>query len=406
MSTVYVAVYLAASPEDLADRHAATAAAAAFVQAVRRGDWLYDAGDDPAFFCARHFGTPVTWGICRQDLRGSLEPGDSVVFIAHRRRPGGAVDYHWVGFATVTEKIRQAAIWEDQGYAIFRRYLNLLIRPDGDGGYRHQETHPGRAHDDWLWRLTRRKGHHWEKADFAAYEGLTGRPRVVPGRDHAANGEPIELAANYVIFSTDDAETVVLADPPLVAEHWPEWGPQRPERWAETPAAQGLHDLTLGLTDGRTLRLTTPDPNKTRMQQRHRHVRIANVADGAAGWRKDANALVRDISLGAPRARPQDGRSGLPNGRGRGAPGSGVSPRRRASWGPWAGLGGRRAEGGAHGICRLSAARRPPAVDPLAETTEGGRDRRPMDHAVCFSMPPPLPMTAPEAKDAGMVSIP
>lgn len=139
------------------------------MRAVRGGDWPYDAGDDPSFFCARRFEGPLSWGICRRDLRGILEPRDTVAFFAHRKHPDGTVDYRWAGFATVAEKISQTDIWEGQEHTVFRRYLNLLIRPDVGHGYVHREVHPGRPHPDWLWRLTRSKGQRWRAKDFAAY---------------------------------------------------------------------------------------------------------------------------------------------------------------------------------------------------------------------------------------------
>jgi hypothetical protein len=240
----------------------------------------------------------LSWGICRRDLRGVVEPGDTVVFIAHRKHPNGVVDYRWTGFATVAAKIRQTDIWECQDYAGFRRYLNLLIRPDGRGSYTHVENHPGQPHPDWLWRLTRSKGHRWKATDFSEYTDLAFVKRFVPGKDRAANGELIVLSPNYVIFSTDETQTVLLANPPVVAEHRPKWGPQLPERWASTPPAQWLNDMTLGLTNGRTLRLTTSDPRKMHIQQRHRHIKISNDSAGSAPrWRENALRLLRDATI-------------------------------------------------------------------------------------------------------------
>jgi len=299
MGTVYVAVYQVVSPEELAFRPQPTPESAAFLRAAESSNWPYDVGDDPSFFCAQHVVAPLSWGICRRDLRGALEPGDTVAFIAHRKRSSGDVDYRWAGFATVAQKIKQTDIWEDRRYAAFRRYLNLLLRPDPDRGYMHMEVHPGLPHPDWLWRLTRSKGHRWQAKDFVAYEDPACEKCFVPGRDRAANGELIELSANYVIFSTNRLETVVLADPPVVAEHRPEWGPQRPELWRDTPLAQQFHRITLGAAAGRrSLRLTTSDPQRTRMQQRHRHFRIpSESSDSAALWREQAIQLLQVVDL-------------------------------------------------------------------------------------------------------------
>jgi hypothetical protein len=301
---VYVAVYLSASPREVMVHHQLTTETAAFLDAVQRGEWPYDAGDDPSFYCARHFRAPLSWGICRRNLRNALEPSDTVAFIAHRKHPGGLVDYRWAGFATVARKIRQTDIWEDQDHAIFRQYLNLLIQPNAGGGYVHREAHPGESHADWLWRLTSSKGNSskgnkWKAKDFAAYDDTRCMKGFVPGQDRAANGELIEISPNYVIFSTDERETVLLADPPIVAEYRLDWGPQLPERWSETPLAQGLRGMTLGLTAvGRTLRLTTADPKRTSMQPRHPHIKISSSATGsAARWREDTSELLRDAGL-------------------------------------------------------------------------------------------------------------
>jgi hypothetical protein len=43
-------------------------------------DWPYDIGDDPSFYAMRKSGGQLSWGICRQDVRNSLCPGDIVAF--------------------------------------------------------------------------------------------------------------------------------------------------------------------------------------------------------------------------------------------------------------------------------------------------------------------------------------
>lgn len=300
MGTVYVAVYLAAAVDDLTEPVTATAITQAFMQAVGE-EWPFDVGDDPSFFCARAFGAPITWGICRRDLRNLLEPDDVVVFIAHRKRPGGVIDYLWSGFATVAEKVSQADIWEEERLGVFRRYLNLLIRPDGQGGYRHVEIAPGRPHADWLWRLTRSKGHSWRRKDFASYSDSKCSMRFVPGRDRAA-GETVVMGSNYVVFSSSPEYTVVLPDPPLVARYRSDWGPQRPERWFDSAVAVGLRRLTLDFVAGRSLRITTQNRARTRIQQRHRHIRVPVRACSSDSWREEVRKLLpnrQGIELGS-----------------------------------------------------------------------------------------------------------
>ena len=44
--------------------------------------WPYDGGDDPSFFCWRRHknqGGKLSWGVCRPDVRGAVQPGDVVV---------------------------------------------------------------------------------------------------------------------------------------------------------------------------------------------------------------------------------------------------------------------------------------------------------------------------------------
>src|SRR5579872_7330550 len=80
MPKLWVAVYHSREPEE--PPHSATVTAAAFHTGARSGTFPYDAGDDPAFFSARFHDGPVTWGVCRHDVRSAIEPGDWVVFFS------------------------------------------------------------------------------------------------------------------------------------------------------------------------------------------------------------------------------------------------------------------------------------------------------------------------------------
>ena len=63
----------------------------------------YDWGDDPSFFAAQHLLGDVrkaSWGVCRRDVRNSLEERDVVVFFCGREVER-AWHYHFVGFGTV-----------------------------------------------------------------------------------------------------------------------------------------------------------------------------------------------------------------------------------------------------------------------------------------------------------------
>ncbi|MGQ0668982.1 MAG: hypothetical protein ACT4PO_04810 [Actinomycetota bacterium] len=300
MGSVYVVVYVVAKADDLVEARYPTQVTTEFAKAIQRRGWPYDVGDDPSFFCARRFsgeGGAITWGICRQDIRGGLAPGDTVVFLGYRRHKDGTVDYRFCGYATVAEKITQADIWEQPSRSVYRRYLNLLISPSRDGGFAHRESHPGRPHPDWLWRLTCSKGHSWRATHFADFEDPECRMRFSPGSDRAANGEPIEPCTNYVIFSKDSPDTFVAADPPVVAYYDPAWGPARPERWLDSAVARAVWSATLGQRPGRSLRLVANDPSRKRVQQRHRHIRIPEHVCESGNWRERMSVLVADLGV-------------------------------------------------------------------------------------------------------------
>jgi hypothetical protein len=61
---VYIATYLRESPDD---------------------EWPFDHGDDPSFRSSQRLRGRVTWGVCRQNVRNQLRPGDVVVFFAADR---------------------------------------------------------------------------------------------------------------------------------------------------------------------------------------------------------------------------------------------------------------------------------------------------------------------------------
>lgn len=60
-----------------------------------------------------------------------------------------------------------------------------------------------------------------------------------------------------------------------------------------TPIPVASAGAMLGLmAQARTLRLTTPDPTRTRLQPRHPHVKIPT--ESAAIWRENVRWLLRD----------------------------------------------------------------------------------------------------------------
>jgi hypothetical protein len=217
----------------------------------RPGDgWPVDSGDDPSFEYAAQAAGPVTWGVCRPDVRNAVAIGDVVVFFAaDSMRDRKPARYFWVGFATVQAKIGQDEIFEKESLATFRSYPNLLIRPHTEGGYEHFEGAPRALwHDNWLWRMveTRRKQETFAKAHRSdRYDRMTTR----------AAGSLITLAENYIAFAKEDASalTWIAAQPPFVAEA-AENGAV--ETWSPTPLATDLRSLLLTGATRNTLRTT------------------------------------------------------------------------------------------------------------------------------------------------------
>jgi hypothetical protein len=216
------------------------------------------------------------------------------VFLGFQRRADGAVEYRLSGYATVERKVSQEDIWRDDDLSVYRDYLNLLVAPARGEGFVHRESHPGRPHPDWLWRLTCSRGRTWRSGDFAAFDDPKGGRSFHPLRDRVG-GEPIDLCSNYVIFSSDPSQTLILADPPVVARYDPTWGPTRPERWLDSPLASTIYNLTLARKPGRSLRLVSRDPGKSRLLQRHRHIRIPECT--SSDWRGDAWAALERLRV-------------------------------------------------------------------------------------------------------------
>ncbi|MCA9590793.1 MAG: hypothetical protein KC657_36090 [Myxococcales bacterium] len=212
--------------------------------------WPVDSGDDPSFEYATETTGPVTWGVCRPDVRNAVAIGDVVVFFAaDSMRDRKPARYFWVGFATVHAKIAQDEVFEKESLAAFRSYPNLLIRPHAEGGYEHFEKAPHALwHDNWLWRMveTRRKPETFAEAHRSdRYDRMTTR----------ADGSLISLAKNYIVFAKEDVEalTWIAARPPLVAEAAQNGAV---ETWSITPLATELRSLLFTGATRNTLRTT------------------------------------------------------------------------------------------------------------------------------------------------------
>ena len=264
---------------------------AVYLNAVKHDKWLYDTGDDPAFFCFRRFaseGGSLSWGICRPPVRNRLQPGDVVAFFGFREQDE-SVEYYFSGYATVSRKIRQIDIWRDPGLAVYRRYLNLLVRRDGDV-FRWHESNPNRQqwHEDWLWRIAKRCG--TRKADYDDMQ----KAEVLPAGLTDPNGRQVEVAENYGLFHPQEPLTYILAEPCLVGLYEKAWG-AREEEWVRSDPTDGIRALTIE---------RSPHPRclrTTNVQRSHPHITVPlDVAD----WRQEAYrtllrcAECRPLSVG------------------------------------------------------------------------------------------------------------
>ena len=272
MTSVYTATYLV--HRDLEVPSGAGAAAHAFFEARKASgpeSFPYDGADDPAFFSAKHFNGPVTWGVCRTDVRNAVKTGDWVVFVAGERHPGGMdYDYRLVAVLRVGEKHSGWDIPE-----VFGAYLNRLVSREAS---RFVHMEPARAkrdgHQDWLWRLCAGPG--GRKPLFE----LSGKDDVVP---EAYLGTADADGKNYVAFERDTG--FVLERPPLVATK--RGAEQLQEQWLQTPEVLALRRVVFGASAERFLRTTNH-------QQPHRHTR-QDVADDETWYdsvRRAAAALA------------------------------------------------------------------------------------------------------------------
>ena len=185
-----------------------------------------------------------------------------VFFSAQKDEPPTTTTrYRFVAALRVEARITHTNIFEGGSARLYRDYLNLLIRPSGDG-WEHFEPglHPSQWHDDWMWRLCARRG--LRKADVAT----SGR-RHQPGDLLTLGTRPLPIADSYVIFST--STSVIVPDPPLVAAHR---RGDAAERWQADDRSNMIRELVFGASP-RGLRTGNP-------QQPHRHFRRTLVDQG------------------------------------------------------------------------------------------------------------------------------
>jgi hypothetical protein len=192
-TAIYLVCFHSQEPEtlDRCDRQFLTVE-----RAIQNHEWPYDNGDDPSFYVSRK-GGPLTWGVCRQDLRNSIAKGSIVVFFSFTPLAKGDVLYRLCAVETVADKLDHTAVYVDKRFSSFRElYLNTLITPE-NGAWRYDETDRRRdqRHGDWLWRIADHRGIMQERFN-AKYAGIY-RSGLLP--TPMANSAKLRLGDNYIL---------------------------------------------------------------------------------------------------------------------------------------------------------------------------------------------------------------
>lgn len=254
--------------------------------ANRDGEWPYDNGDDPSFWVARR-GGPLTWGVCRQDLRNAIRNGSMVAFFSFAPLSDGRILYRLCGVTTVAEKVDLRALHSEKRFARFRRsYSNALIKRYAQGWrYDESDRRPSQRHQDWLWRIADHQG--MSQKEFNARYAAVYRKGWFS--DAALANGRLKLATNYVVFSTGGREAYISHDPPEVAiahkgQH---------ERWTNR-IVQSLTVATAAkyLKSRRDyLRVANSSGRNV-----HRQIRFEMPADQAIIWREELIAALRNAA--------------------------------------------------------------------------------------------------------------
>jgi len=249
--------------------------------AIRDGEWPYDNGDDPSFYVARR-GGPLTWGVCRQDVRNSIVKDSIVVFFSFTPVSTDSILYRLCAVATVTDKMDHRAVHRSERFAEFRQlYINSLIHPQNDGWHYDESDRPSSdRHKDWLWRIADHR--HIKKKKNFEKEYATIYQNEWFSESDVMSGSALAFGNNYVVFE----RAFILADPPSVAlavtgQH---------EDWTD----ERLRALTVGtasqLGNGRDyLRIVNQSERNV-----HRQIHFEMPADSARSWRETLiEALTR-----------------------------------------------------------------------------------------------------------------
>ena len=205
--------------------------------ALRKREWPYDYGDDPSFFCRRTLHGALTWGVCRADVRNQVNPGDVVVFFSFTKIEE-QVEYRLSAIASVERKIRQSDIFSNPSYKDYSHYLNLLVRPTDEAGKVWEHYEPGSPkqdwHKDWLHRIVPHKLFSKDELKREAAKNSVSLGSYVDGKQ-------FRFGYNYLLFSGDPSQTLVLERPPTVAHA----KPPKAEVWSDDQLSREVFRRTI-----------------------------------------------------------------------------------------------------------------------------------------------------------------
>lgn len=250
-------------------------------QAIQRGEWPYDNGDDPSFFVARK-GGPLTWGVCRQNLRTAVRIGSIVVFFSFTPQPDNSVVYRLCAVSTVAEKLDHRELHRDKRFSGYRDLcINGLIAPVGKC-WRHDESDrpEEHRHKDWLWRIAdhgRMRHSEFDESFKTIYERGWFRETDI--------GRCLNMGSNYILFD----RSYISPNPPEVAR----FSGGHHEVWSN----QVLKDLTV--LEAKRNHKRERDflrVNNSSGRNVHRHIRFDLPIEKAECWRDRLIKALRQIS--------------------------------------------------------------------------------------------------------------
>jgi hypothetical protein len=247
-------------------------------KAIQSGEWPYDNGDDPSFYQAQRR-NPLTWGVCRQNVRNAIQKDDIVVFISFTKVRNLLVVYRLCSVATVASKMDHRYVWDDPRFK-GKAYLNVLIEADPNKErwvHTENDRRRGARHQDWLWRITDHS--EVDQKTFnrelkAVYEqGWFSNETTICGK-------PLRMAENYVVFSDE----YIPDNPPEVAYA----SKGSCERWTDNALKQAIFRSVENIT--RT-NIRTTNPSIA-----HPHIRWSLEPDQARDWKDNLIEVMKKHS--------------------------------------------------------------------------------------------------------------